>query len=104
MLEIARRRGDADRLVHHPLADVQVGVDPFLDVLVLGDLLGGETGPGCVSLLVFSSCLFRLCSICHRVCGCLQGRWRGREFEEYEWWECLRQAGAALHAGEDGGD
>lgn len=52
MLEVSRGSSDANRLVHHPLADIEVGIDPFLKVLVLCELLGGETGPGCVSFAV----------------------------------------------------
>lgn len=44
MLEVAAGGGDADALVHDPLADVEVRVDPLLDVLVVGDLVGVETG------------------------------------------------------------
>jgi hypothetical protein len=46
MLEPPARRGDGDGLVHDPFADVEVGVDPFLDVFVVGDLVGVETGAG----------------------------------------------------------
>lgn len=46
MLEPAAGGGDGDGLVHDPLADVEVGVDPFLDVFVVGDLVGVETGAG----------------------------------------------------------
>ena len=44
MLEPAASSCNADRFVHHPLADVKVGVDPFLYVFVIGDLFGVETG------------------------------------------------------------
>lgn len=46
MLEPAAGGGDGDGLVHDPLADVEVRVDPFLDVFVVGDLVGVETGAG----------------------------------------------------------
>lgn len=49
MLKVSRGSGQANRLVHDPLADVEVGVDPLLEVFVLGELVGGETGAGCVS-------------------------------------------------------
>lgn len=55
MLEPPAGGRDADRLVHHPLADVEVRVDPLLDVFVVGDLVGVETGSraqmGVVSLV-----------------------------------------------------
>lgn len=55
MLEPPARRGDGDRLVHHPLTDIEVRVDPFLDIFVVGNLVGLETGSsaqmGVVSLV-----------------------------------------------------
>lgn len=55
MLEPPARRGDGDRLIHHPLTDIEVRVDPFLDIFVVGNLVGLETGSraqmGVVSLV-----------------------------------------------------
>lgn len=45
-LEPAAGPGDGDRLIHHPLADAEILVDPLLHLLVLArDLLRLETGP-----------------------------------------------------------
>lgn len=46
MLKPPTRRGDGDGLIHDPFADVEVGVDPFLDVFVVRYLVGVETGAG----------------------------------------------------------
>lgn len=43
-LEIAGRAHHGHGLVHNPFTDAEVLVDPFLDVLALGDLFGVETG------------------------------------------------------------
>lgn len=55
MLEPPAGGRDSDRLVHHPLADVEVRVDPLLNIFVVGDLVGLETGSraqmGVVSLV-----------------------------------------------------
>ncbi len=45
-LKEAAGAGDGDRLIHHPLADAQVLVNPFRNFLVVaGDFVGLETGP-----------------------------------------------------------
>ncbi len=45
-LEPSARPGNGDRLVHHPLADAEVLVDPFRHLLVVTSyLVGFETGP-----------------------------------------------------------
>jgi hypothetical protein len=31
-------------LIHHPLADTEVVIDPFLEILVISDFVGAETG------------------------------------------------------------
>lgn len=77
MLEVSGCRSDTNRLVHHPLADIEVGINPLLQILVLCELLGGKTGPGCVSSLVFSSCLFSLVFVC-RCFGCSQEGRKGK--------------------------
>jgi hypothetical protein len=51
VLEPARSGGNADTLVHHPLADVEVSVNPLLEVLVLCEALACETGAVRVSML-----------------------------------------------------
>lgn len=46
-LEKAARTCNSDRLVHHPLANPEVLVNPFGNVLVLaGNLVRFETGSG----------------------------------------------------------
>lgn len=45
-LEPARRAHHGHGLIHHPLADAKVVIDPALHFLVLGDLFGFETGAG----------------------------------------------------------
>lgn len=45
-LKPARGAHDGHGLIHHPLADTEVVVDPALHFLVLGDLFGLETGAG----------------------------------------------------------
>ncbi|RHZ51467.1 F-box protein [Aspergillus thermomutatus] len=42
--EVTRGRQDSHRLIHDPLADAEIVIDPFLKVLVIGDLVGVETG------------------------------------------------------------
>lgn len=85
-LEEAAGACDGDRLIHHPLADAEVLVNPFGNVFVVaGNFLGLETGPrtsrnGAESDEPFSK---------YRVFG---------------WGENSRQAGRALHSGEEGRD
>lgn len=43
-LEVARGTQHSHRLIHHPLANTQVVIDPLLEVLVIGDFVGVETG------------------------------------------------------------
>lgn len=38
-LEPSRRTQNCNGLIHDPFADAEVGIDPALDVLVLGDLV-----------------------------------------------------------------
>lgn len=38
------RAHDRDRLIHDPLADTEVVIDPSLDFFALGDLITFETG------------------------------------------------------------
>lgn len=45
-LKVARRAEHRNRLIHHPLANTEVVIDPLLEVLVIGDLVGAETGAG----------------------------------------------------------
>jgi hypothetical protein len=45
-LEPARRTHHGHGLIHHPLADSEVIVDPTLHFLALRDLFGFETGAG----------------------------------------------------------
>lgn len=43
-LEIAGGTQDGNGLIHHPLANAEVAIDPFLEVFVVGDFVGVETG------------------------------------------------------------
>lgn len=43
-LEPARGAQDGDGLVHDPFTDTEVVLDPLLDVLVVGELVGVEAG------------------------------------------------------------
>lgn len=43
-LEPAGRTHHGHGLVHDPLADTEVVVDPLLDVLIIGDLFSVQTG------------------------------------------------------------
>lgn len=43
-LEPAAAAGEGYRVVHDHLADVEVAVEPFLDVFIVCDGLGSETG------------------------------------------------------------
>lgn len=43
-LKVAGGAQNRNRLVHHPLADAEVAIDPLLEVLVIGDFVGVETG------------------------------------------------------------
>lgn len=43
-LKPAGRAHDSHGLIHDPLADAEVVIDPSLDFFVLGDLFGFETG------------------------------------------------------------
>jgi hypothetical protein len=46
-LEKAARSSKGDGLIHHPLADPEIFVDPFRNLLVVaGNLLCFETGSG----------------------------------------------------------
>ncbi|KAF7117898.1 hypothetical protein CNMCM5793_007229 [Aspergillus hiratsukae] len=42
--EVTRGRQHSDRLIHDPLANAEIAIDPFLKVLVIGDLVRVETG------------------------------------------------------------
>lgn len=41
--EITRGRQHSHRLVHDPLANAEIVIDPFLEVFVIGDLVSVET-------------------------------------------------------------
>lgn len=43
-LEPARGSHHRHRLIHHPLPNTEVAVDPLLHVFAVGDLIGVETG------------------------------------------------------------
>lgn len=46
-LEIAARPSDGNALVHHPLADTEVLVEPLVNIFVFaGNLVCLEAGPG----------------------------------------------------------
>ncbi|GFF22467.1 hypothetical protein IFM46972_00295 [Aspergillus udagawae] len=42
--EETRGRQHSNRLIHDPLADAEIVIDPFLKVFVIGDLVRVETG------------------------------------------------------------
>lgn len=112
MLKPPTRRGDGDGFIHDPFPDVEVGVDPFLDVFVVGYLVGVETGAGAQMGVV------SLVGLWGRGVGPdREGEVRGGEGEgkgvvwfvvwmeeggrEYGVWEDSRQTRRPLHSSED---